>query len=104
MLQAIAVFGVLVYIHAVFASASINCLEDVQDAWPRDGILRVEILRNATDNYGINQSYEKEYSDRTMDGVFAQEMLNPGQIFDISDMNGTESIFGVTADQVISGG
>lgn len=40
-----------------------NCLEHVQHIWPRDGILRVEIVRNAPENYTIINSYKKEYSD-----------------------------------------
>lgn len=34
----------------------------MQKSWPRDGILRVEIVRNASDDYSIIDSYEKEYS------------------------------------------
>ena len=61
--QALFVLGILVYIHAVFAKAPMNCLEHVQDTWPRDGILRVEIVRNAPENYSVFNSYKKEYSD-----------------------------------------
>ena len=39
-----------------------NCLSEIQATWPRDGILRVEIVNNVTSDYGIKQSYEKEYS------------------------------------------
>lgn len=63
LLKALFVLGILVYIHAVFAKAPMNCLEHVQDLWPRDGILRVEIVRNAPENYSIIHSYRKEYSD-----------------------------------------
>ena len=51
------------YIHAVFAKAPMNCLEHVQETWPREGILRVEIVRNAPENYSVINSYKKEYSD-----------------------------------------
>lgn len=61
--KALFVLGILVYIHAVFAKAPMNCLEHVQDSWPRDGILRVEIVRNAPENYSVVNSYKKEYSD-----------------------------------------
>lgn len=61
--QAIIVLAILVYIHAVFAKTPMNCLEHVQEIWPRDGILRVEIVRNVTANYTILNSYQKEYSD-----------------------------------------
>ncbi|CAG5123159.1 unnamed protein product [Candidula unifasciata] len=63
LLKALFVLGILVYIHAVFAKSPMNCLEHVQDIWPRDGILRVEIVRNAPDNYSLYNSYKKEYSD-----------------------------------------
>ncbi len=53
---------VLIYIHIVFARSPINCLEDIQKSWPRNGILRVEIVKNASDDYSILNSYEKEYS------------------------------------------
>lgn len=60
LLQAILAFFVLAYIHIVFSRAPTNCLEHIRDEWPRDGILRVEILRNADDDYSIEESYAKE--------------------------------------------
>ncbi|XP_014227570.1 membralin isoform X2 [Trichogramma pretiosum] len=60
LLKAIAAFFVLVYIHVVFSRTPANCLEHVRDDWPRDGILRVEILRNAGEDYNIEKSYAKE--------------------------------------------
>ena len=50
----------LVYIHVVFSRTPANCLEHVRDDWPRDGILRVEILRNPGEDYSIEKSYAKE--------------------------------------------
>jgi hypothetical protein len=35
-------------------------LEHIKDDWPRQGILRVEILRNGGDDYNIEKSYAKE--------------------------------------------
>ena len=47
--------------HIAFSRTPINCLAHIRDDWPRDGILRVEILRNAaTADYSIEKSYEKE--------------------------------------------
>ena len=57
--------GILAYIHIVFARTPINCLSHIQQSWPRHGILRVEIVHNASENYSIINSYEKEYSDFT---------------------------------------
>nr|XP_023022436.1 membralin isoform X1 [Leptinotarsa decemlineata] len=60
LLKAIAAFFVLVYIHISFSRTPSTCLAHVKDSWPRDGILRVEIVRNAGNNYNIEQSYAKE--------------------------------------------
>ena len=54
---------VLAYIHIVFARAPIHCLQHVHDTWPRNGILRVEIVKNVSPDYTITKSYEKEYND-----------------------------------------
>lgn len=59
-MQAILAFFVLAYIHIVFSRAPTNCLEHIRDEWPRDGILRVEILRNGGEDYSIEKSYAKE--------------------------------------------
>lgn len=67
---------ILAYIHIVFARAPINCLDHIKQDWPRDGILRVEIVKNASDDYGILDSYEKEYSD-------LEDILNGFSSFDI---------------------
>ena len=50
----------LVYIHLAFARHPVKCLEEVKDTWPRDGILRVEIMKEAPEGYSIDASYEKE--------------------------------------------
>ncbi|XP_043466783.1 membralin isoform X2 [Leptopilina heterotoma] len=60
LMKAIMAFFVLAYIHIVFSRTPTTCLEHVKDGWPRDGILRVEILRNAADDYSIEKSYAKE--------------------------------------------
>lgn len=43
-----------------FSKTPTTCLEHVKDSWPRDGILRVEILRNPGLDYSVEQSYAKE--------------------------------------------
>ncbi|KAL4236457.1 hypothetical protein ACF0H5_004843 [Mactra antiquata] len=63
LIKALIVLGILAYIHIVFSRTPINCLQHIQKEWPRDGILRVEIVRNVSENYTIMNSYEKEYSD-----------------------------------------
>lgn len=46
LIKAIAALFVLVYIHIAFSRSPTTCLEHVKDTWPKDGILRVEIIRN----------------------------------------------------------
>ncbi|XP_071951941.1 membralin-like [Antedon mediterranea] len=48
LIKALSVLFVLAYIHCAFSRTPINCLVDIQEKWPRDGILRVEIFRNRT--------------------------------------------------------
>ena len=45
----------------MFARGPLNCLAHIQNEWPRNGILRVEVVRNVSSNYSIIDSYEKEY-------------------------------------------
>lgn len=71
---------VLIYIHAVFARGPINCLQHIQKDWPRDGILRVEIIQNAAENYTLIDSYRKEYLRKQlteMFGIFNDMEDNP---------------------------
>ncbi|KAJ2948535.1 hypothetical protein O0L34_g7785 [Tuta absoluta] len=60
LLKALIAFFVLAYIHIAFSRTPTTCLNHVKDSWPRDGILRVEILRNPAQDYTIEQSYAKE--------------------------------------------
>ncbi|XP_055532390.1 uncharacterized protein LOC129722725 [Wyeomyia smithii] len=46
LLKALTAFFILVYIHVRFSQTPTTCLEHVKNDWPRDGILRVEILRH----------------------------------------------------------
>ncbi|RMZ94974.1 membralin isoform X1, partial [Brachionus plicatilis] len=74
LLLAFASFALLSYLHIVFNRNPINCLSTIQQNWPRDGILRVEIVHNASkfflmssqdqtrESYSLKDSYEKEYS------------------------------------------
>lgn len=82
LLKALMAFFVLAYIHISFSRTPTTCLNHVKDSWPRDGILRVEILRNPSQDYGIEQSYAKERKLRkdkeelnTMLGMLSNEGL-----------------------------
>lgn len=46
LLKAIIAFFILIYIHISYSQTPATCLEHLKtDGWPRDGVLRVEILR-----------------------------------------------------------
>lgn len=46
LLKAILAFFILVYIHISYSQTPATCLEHLKkEGWPRDGVLRVEILR-----------------------------------------------------------
>ncbi|XP_054277403.1 membralin isoform X2 [Macrosteles quadrilineatus] len=61
LLKAMTAFFVLVYIHIAFSRTPTTCLEHVRDSWPRDGILRVEILRGESQSkdFTMEEAYTK---------------------------------------------
>ena len=51
----------------------------LQDLWPRDGVLRVEIIKNVSDRYNITESYRKEYGDNmVLELLQVRIVLSPG--------------------------
>ena len=50
----------LIYVHTTFIHKPTECLSHLKNTWPKDGILRVEILRNGGADYTIENSYAKE--------------------------------------------
>ncbi|KAJ1523968.1 hypothetical protein ONE63_010514 [Megalurothrips usitatus] len=61
LLLALGSLFVLIYIHVAFSRTPSNCLESIRHDWPRDGILRVEIVRGGvSDDYTVEKSYAKE--------------------------------------------
>lgn len=60
LVKAITAFFVLFYVHLSFSKTPSTCLDSVKDTWPKDGILRVEIVRNLEKGYTIEHSYAKE--------------------------------------------
>jgi len=60
LLKAVLCMLLLVYIHLVYTRHPVQCLEHISTTWPRDGILRVEIVRSPPENYNIEHSYQKE--------------------------------------------
>ncbi|XP_017768215.1 PREDICTED: membralin isoform X2 [Nicrophorus vespilloides] len=60
LMKAICAFFVLVYIHVSFSKTPATCLQHVENTWPKDGILRVVIVKNPHDDYNLEHSYAKE--------------------------------------------
>lgn len=89
-LQAVFSFFVLVYVHMNFSRMPANCLDHVKDIWPRDGILRVEIIRSyqrtlaeqmgtLDELFTVEKSYEREYKLKQLETNYenASMFLNP---------------------------
>lgn len=64
LLKAVGAFFILVYIHITFSQMPATCLDHIKNEWPRDGILRVEILRS-TQN-GKSPTTNAEITDLTI--------------------------------------
>ena len=77
----------------MFARAPIHCLQHVQDTWPRNGILRVEIVKNVSPDYTITKSYEKEYSDidLSLDTFVVPSDTNPDLKDGVENATATET-------------
>ncbi|XP_067928425.1 membralin-like [Watersipora subatra] len=121
LIKAVSVLLVLVYIHSMFSQQPTNCLKDIEQDWPKDGILRVEIIYNASENYTLEESYKKEYGvfnylqhfvygDEKHNDVFSDSNLNVSESNETSQLNntcenGTEgSPQGFTSDEVLDEG
>lgn len=105
LLKALIVMGILAYIHLVFARTPINCLQHVQKDWPRHGILRVEIVRNASENYSILNSYEKEYSDfniHFLENLLTDNDLDEAVFAEAENATETHNKSGVDTEQPAS--
>ncbi|KAE8748152.1 hypothetical protein FOCC_FOCC005155, partial [Frankliniella occidentalis] len=85
LLLALGSLFVLIYIHIAFSRTPTNCLEHIRNDWPRDGILRVEIVRGGvSDDYTVEKSYAKE------------ERLRQERVEDISTVLGLLTRDGLT--------
>ncbi|KAL5239416.1 hypothetical protein ACI65C_006826 [Semiaphis heraclei] len=78
LLEAVMSFFVLVYVHMNFSRMPANCLDHVKDVWPRDGILRVEVIRSSQRSHAeqigtinelftVKKSYERQYKLKRLD-------------------------------------
>merc|ERR1719414_677193 len=99
LLKAVFCLLILVYIHLAFARHPVKCLEEVKETWPRDGILRVEIMKGAPENYGIDASYEKE---RNLQAIHRNQEEMPS-VFGYLDLGGyLEDVFSFPHQQNVS--
>lgn len=69
------------YIHVIFVRSPITCLDKVfaTEGWPRAGVLRVEVVKNASEGYNITHSYEKEFSRLDLESLYAPTSSAVGQ-------------------------
>ncbi|BES91285.1 Tumour-associated protein [Nesidiocoris tenuis] len=65
LLKAMVAFFILAYIHVKFSGTPATCLEHVRGTWPRDGILRVEIIPG-TQNQIIVVDHNHHHDTNTM--------------------------------------
>lgn len=81
-LQALTAFFVLIYIHIAFSRTPTTCLEHVRDSWPRDGILRVEILRGDTQaqDFNLEVSYSQK-DKKDFASIFGGGLGRDGLVF-----------------------
>ncbi|XP_002740177.1 membralin-like [Saccoglossus kowalevskii] len=73
LVKALTVLFVLGYIHCAFSRTPINCLSHIQGVWPRDGILRVEIVRNISRSHVNDVTEETEYEEHTNMSIYSAD-------------------------------
>lgn len=67
LVKALAAFFILVYIHISYSQTPATCLEHLKtDGWPRDGILRVEIMRPGEVKVPMKEGAEDMSEEPTM--------------------------------------
>ncbi|XP_070564419.1 membralin-like [Ptychodera flava] len=84
LVKALTVLFVLGYIHCAFSRTPINCLAHVQEVWPRDGILRVEIVRNISKPHDVQvtdvpqdiASTETQFEEYTNLSIYSEDYFN----------------------------
>ncbi|KAL5239427.1 hypothetical protein ACI65C_006837 [Semiaphis heraclei] len=78
LLKAVMSFFVLVYVHMNISQMPANCLDHVKGVWPRNGILRVEVIRSyqrshaeqigtINELFTVEKSYERQYKLKRLD-------------------------------------
>lgn len=67
LLKALTAFFILIYIHISYSQTPATCLEHLKtDGWPRDGIIRVEILRPGDERVMMKDGVEDLSDELTM--------------------------------------
>ena len=67
LLKALTAFFILVYIHISYSQTPATCLEHLKtEGWPRDGILRVEIMRPGDVKVALKEGAEDMSDELTM--------------------------------------
>lgn len=67
LLKALTAFFILIYIHISYSQTPATCLEHLKtDGWPRDGIIRVEILRPGDERVHLKDAVEDLSEELTM--------------------------------------
>lgn len=67
LIKALAAFFILVYIHISYSQTPATCLEHLKtEGWPRDGILRVEIMRPGEIKVPMKEGAEDMSEELTM--------------------------------------
>lgn len=78
LLKAMIAFFILAYIHVTFSGTPAPCLEHVRNTWPREGILRVEIIPGSERQIIVKDhesSYLKTSDDNDIGSVAADKIL-----------------------------
>jgi hypothetical protein len=86
---------VLCHLHVTFIRTPINCLDHVQNDWPRDGILRVQILNDPHDNNHqiINNNNNQINSNQKQDNSSVDFGLNDSnEDIVVVERNGVEEV------------
>lgn len=67
LLKALTAFFILIYIHISYSQTPATCLEHLKtEGWPRDGIIRVEILRPGDSRVSLKDGVEDLSEELTM--------------------------------------
>src|SRR5207249_1955238 len=97
---------ILAYLHVAFIRSPINCLDGIQNDWPKDGVLRVEIIVDPSTHRPYGQEWEVRNEG---DEMFIQNSvprnsddLTPSTSSSERDTENTERLAGIDDGMVLS--